>query len=261
MRADPKEVVWAGLARATTNGVNLLLYGLSTAGALLMHSWVVFGAASAAYVTIIGAQLARGRFWRAVVKEVRQRAAAVPGDMELADDVARRFAARIVSARLERASALECAPGEPSPATLELLATVSDLEEHTVTLIFALDRLGRYLGRQNPAWIRAEGERTRRALAESGANDAEHGWVAAVIGQRAHALDDLAAARAALVARLEAAVQTLELLPCRLAQLRIGESVDAAGPADETLRQQLVAELVALLPAIEGGVAPGAHHS
>src|SRR3954471_18266099 len=97
-----QEFGWAGLTKAASDGTHVLMLGLTGSGAFLIHSWILFGLAAAAYVTAVSVQMCDRDFWSQVIKEVRRRPVGLPPDSDITDDTARRFLARITKTRMER---------------------------------------------------------------------------------------------------------------------------------------------------------------
>jgi hypothetical protein len=129
---------------------------------------------------------------------------------------------------------------------------VIQLERRAITLIEALDRLGRYLARKSVSETRGHLERegdARARLAGPGATDRR--WALAMAKERADTIAELHVVKDSYHARLDAVVRTLELLPARLAQLSLQVSSDLEPGCDDELLRELTAELARPMPVAE----------
>src|SRR3954471_16603866 len=161
-----QEFGWAGLTKAASDGTHVLMLGLTGSGAFLIHSWILFGLAAAAYVTAVSVQMCDRNFWSEVIKEVRRRPVGLPGDGEVTDETARRFLARITKTRMERTDliAAQTENGEDNERLMGLVDQVAELERRAVGLVRVVDELGRYMMRQDLGCKLREAERIRQEV-------------------------------------------------------------------------------------------------
>jgi hypothetical protein len=235
MKPSNTAVIKAGLLKAMgrTWTIGFLAVGLGIA--CLANSWWLVLVGVASFVIMAAVQLRSVTFWRSVVSEIRRRPVELPAELEIADETARGFLIRLEKVRCERDRALACSPESPSEAALGLLETAGEAEEQALALIRARDRLGRFVSRRQPS---------RPLLPTSlPEGDPDREWSVRMLAEHAALGEDLAAMKARLDARLVALIDTLAVLPARLAALGVGDQPDVAGSADRDLRERLAGEL------------------
>jgi hypothetical protein len=245
MKPASVEVIAAGLCRVATRARTLAVFAAGAGVAFLVHSWPISLAAGAAWLLALGVQCRDVRLWREVMKELRRRPVALPCESDLFDDGARRHLARLERIRRERARALACGPERPSEAALSLVETAGELEEQAAAQIRSLDRVGRYLESR----VVKEGCGHPSDVPPLLAPGADHAWARRMHVEHAAGLGELAAIRADLDARLEALIETLAMVPCRLAIMGLLERPDVTCAMDRELRERLEAQVVAAIPA------------
>jgi hypothetical protein len=245
MKPASVEVVTAGLWRVVTRARSLLALGAGAGVAVLAHTWPLTVALAAGWVLVLGAQCRDMTLWREVVKDLRRRPVPLPCESDLTDEGARRHLARVLRARRERNRALECGTERPSEAALSLVETAGELEAQVAAQIRSLDCVGRYL----EARVVREGLPCAGALPSLLAPGPDHAWARRMHIEHAAGLTELAALRAELDARLEAATETLAMLPCRLAIMGMQDRADVTCPMDRDLRERLQAQVSSLVTA------------
>jgi hypothetical protein len=234
MGADTRELFGHGLFRAATKALNLCFAGFVATSSVVMHSWPLFGASVVGYATLVAWDLTRLGFWTRVLKDLRTRPPALP-DGELFSDVgARHFLNRLHQARseLKRVTAGRITVPARILAQLEALPEV---EKRALALIGRMEELSRYLCDKNMRGLRNELDRLRRASENTPSDRLRSEYERAQFALRGEltALEEIAAAKDLLMARLETVVGALEMFPCEIVRLRVIEA-DLQDNAEET---------------------------
>jgi hypothetical protein len=152
---------------------------------------------------------------------------------ELFSDVgARHFLHRIQQARVELKRVLREAVPPRIAAQLEALP---DLEKRALALIARLEELSRYLSDKNLRGLRNEADRLQRTGESSTRVRLREEYERAQFALRGEltAIEEIAAAKICMMARLETMVGALEMFPCEIVRLRVIEA-DLKDNADET---------------------------
>lgn len=246
MRPRTLRVVSTGVTRAALTKMNLILPGAVVATAFALESWLLAGIAAASYLVGVATDLGRPTFWRKVLHEVRRKPPALPVETDLLDLSARDLLGRIERARSDRIEVLDRVPPAFRERVDELLETVAELEEAALAAVRVTDRLGRYMLRHE-ARSAEEDRRRLETLAMKAPPHLrlEYGRAIAALHQRLAAIEETSSYRALVLAKLEAMVSTLEMLPWRLVHLEAAEATSAAvGAAGDRLEvDALVSEL------------------
>jgi hypothetical protein len=240
MQPTALEVLTCGLLKVAARARNLLAFGTGLVAMLVLPSWTAIAAILLGWTVLLAAQLKEPTMWREVRAELRRRPVLLPCATELTDQGAARHLRRLERARRERDRALACGPDQPSEATLALVETAGELEEQAVAQIRSLDRLGRYLD----APLVKEGlpAGSGAPFSAEPSDNPDLVWARAMIDQHSEGLRALAVMRGQLEVRLEALIETLAMLPCRVALMRMGERPDVMQPRDRDLRGELEAQ-------------------
>jgi hypothetical protein len=225
MGADTRELFGHGLFRAATKAINLCFAGFVATSSVMMHSWPLFGASVVGYASLVAWDLTRLGFWTRVLKDLRTRPPALP-DADLFSDVgARHFLNRLYQARSELKRVIASKTSIPGRILAQLEA-LPELEKRTLALISRTEELSRYLSDKNLRGLRNELDRLRRA-SENTPNARLRGeYERAQFALRGElsALEEIAAAKDLLMARLETMVGALEMFPCEIVRLRVLEA-------------------------------------
>jgi hypothetical protein len=234
MAADTRELFGHGLFRAATKALNLCFAGFVATSSVVLHSWPLFGASVVGYATLVAYDLTRLGFWTRVLRELRTRPPALP-EAELFNDAgARHFLNRLhqTRAELKRVTANRAPIPHQVMAQLEALP---DLENRAVAMVARVEELSRYLCDKNLRGLRNELDRLRRASENSPSMRLRGEYERAQFALRGEltALEEIAAAKDLLLARLETMVGALEMFPCEIVRLRVIEA-DLRDNADET---------------------------
>jgi hypothetical protein len=249
MHLRRREAIRAGLAKAMMGLPSLTVLTAGLTFAFVVQRWPLLGFALVAYLAGVAVQLSRPSLWRRVLDERRCRVPDLPAEIALLDGAARSFTARIDAARNERASVLAAFCGGVPATDAPWFDHVMQLERRAVTLIEALDRIGRYLARKSVSETRVRLDREaelRGRLAGPGAADRR--WALSMAKERADTISELHVIKDRYHARLDAVVRTLELLPARLAQVTLQVSSDLEPSRDDELLRDLEAELARAIP-------------
>ena len=246
MRPRTLRVVSTGLQRAALTKMNLILPGAVVATAVALESWLLAGMAAVGYVVGVATDLGRPSFWRKVLHEVRRKPPSLPVETDLLDLSARDLLGRIERARADRIDVLDRVPPAFRERVDELLESVAELEEAALAAVRVTDRLGRYMLRHEAR--SAEEDRRRLetlALKAPPHLRLEYGRAIAALHQRLAAIEETSSYRALVLAKLEAMVSTLEMLPWRLVHLEAAEATsEAVGSGGERFEvDALVSEL------------------
>ena len=234
MAADTRELFGHGLFRAATKALNLCFAGFVATSSVVMHSWPLFGASVVGYATLVAWDLTRLGFWTRVLKDLRTRPPALP-DSELFSDVgARHFLNRMHQARGELKRVTVGQVAVPARILAQLQA-LPELEKRALALIGRIEELSRYLCDKNLRGLRNEIDRLRRAAENTTSPRLRDEYERAQFALRGElsAIEEIAAAKDLLAARLETMVGALELFPCELVRLRVIEA-DLRDNAEET---------------------------
>jgi hypothetical protein len=238
-------VIRTGLVKATGSPTSLTILAAGLTLAFICAHWPIVGFTVAAYLAAVAIQLSRAELWRRVLAEQRAQAPFLPAEITLFDHAARAFTVRMTATRVERGVVLAAFFAALPEADAPWFDDVIQLERRAVTLIEELDRLGRYLARQDVARTRPHLLRRQDAGDRFGAAAADRRWAFSMAHERALSITELHAFRGRLHARLEAVIRTLELLPPRLVHLSTQVSSALEAGRDQDLLGDLAAELSA----------------
>jgi hypothetical protein len=234
MAAQSQQVLGMGVLRAATKAVNLCFAGIMATSSVVMQSWSLFGVSLAGYATLVAWDLTRLGFWKRVLKDMRSRPPALPEPDEVADPGARHFVNRLQSCRLELQRVLESTRGAVPARVVSQLEALPEVEKRAVQLIDRLEELSRYLADKNVRGLRNEVERLRRA--SEGSNNArlrgEYRKAHTALADELRALEEIAAAKDLIMAKLETVAGSLEMFPCEIVRLRVMEA-EARDPSEE----------------------------
>jgi len=225
MEAFRGEVLGHGLLRAATRAANLCVAGTVATTSVILQSWPMCGVSVAGYATLIAWDLTRLGFWRNVLHEVRLRPPALPDPDAYVDSCARHFLHRLQHARAELQRVLQPRRRSPPTRLLSQLDGVPELEKRALDMVDRFEQMSRYLTDKNVRGLRTEVERLRRA-SESAASlplRVEYDRAHHALSQELAALDEIAAAKELLLAKLETCAASLELLPCEIVRLQVVE--------------------------------------
>jgi hypothetical protein len=224
MAADTGQLFGHGLFRAATKAVNLGFAGVVATSSVVMHSWPLFGASMVGYATLVAWDLTRLGFWTRVLKDLRTRPPALP-DPELFSDVgARHFLHRLQQARVELKRVVASNESIPSRIGAQLEA-LPELEKRALLMIARVEELSRYLADKNVRGLRNETDRLRRAVENTTSHRLREEYERALFTLRGElsALEEIAAAKDLLLAKLETMAGALEMFPCEIVRLRVME--------------------------------------
>jgi hypothetical protein len=226
MGVETQQVLGHGLFRAATRALNLCFAGVVATSSAVMHSWPLFGASVVGYATLVAWDLTRLGFWTRVLKDLRTRPPALPDGELFSDSGARHFLNRLHQARGELKRVVGGMHGALPPRILTQLESLPEVEKRALLLIARLEELSRYLCDKNVRGLRNEVDRLHRA-AENTLNDRLRGEYEraqfALRGELA-ALEEIAAAKDLLMAKLETVTAALEMFPCEIVRLRVMEA-------------------------------------
>jgi hypothetical protein len=228
------EVVRMGLLRVCGRGCNLAILSIAGGTAWLVHSWLLAIGAILAGLLLVAVQLKDVALWRGVVKELRRRPVVLPCESEISGEAARAFLGRLERLRGERERAMDCGPTPASEEALSLVEAAGELEEEALDQIWSLARLERFMFARR---TKVSGAR------QEGRVDGDAAWSKRMAQEHAAVLAELGEMKDQLEARLAALIDTLTVLPCRLAALRMRERPDVAGVEDRTIRERLATEM------------------
>lgn len=225
MAAETRQLFGHGLFRAATKALNLGFAGVVATSSVLMHSWPLFGASVVGYATLVAWDLTRLGFWTRVLKDLRTRPPTLP-DPELFTDLgARHFLHRLQGARLELKRVLADRQAVPARVVAQI-EVLPDLEKRALSLISRMEELSRYLADKSLRGLRNEADRLRRAAENSTSPRLRDEYERAQFALRGEltALEEIAAAKDLLMAKLETVTRALELFPCEIVRLRVTEA-------------------------------------
>jgi len=178
------------------------------------------------YATLVAWDLTRLGFWTRVLKDLRTRPPTLP-DPELFSDLgARHFLHRLQQARLELRRVVSSGK-EGIPARIHAqLEALPELEKRALALIARMEELSRYLSDKNIRGLRNEGDRLRRAAENTTSVRLREEYERAQFALRGElaALEEIAAAKDLLLAKLETVTGALEMFPCEIVRLRVTEA-------------------------------------
>lgn len=220
------EVVGQGLLRAATRAWNLCFAGVVATSSIVFQSWPLFGASVAGYATLVAWDLSRVGFWQRVLQELRTRPPPLPDPDQFTDGAARHFTSRLHAARAELRRVL----GEirtPLPERmLSQMEVLPQLERRAAMAIARLEQLSRYLCDKNVRGLRNEVDRVRRA-AESAPTPRLRGEFTkahVALNEELRALEQIAASKDLLAAKLETLTGTLEMVPAAIVRVQVVEA-------------------------------------
>jgi len=225
MAADTRQLFGHGLFRAATKALNLCFAGIVATSSVVMQSWPLFGVSMVGYATLVAWDLTRLGFWTRVLKDLRTRPPTLP-DPELFSDVgARHFLHRLQQARQELKRVVAVKEGVPARISVQLEA-LPELEKRALALIARLEELSRYLADKNVRGLRNEVDRLRRATENTTSIRLREEYERAQFALRGEliALEEIAAAKDLLMAKLETLSGALEMFPCEIVRLRVTEA-------------------------------------
>jgi hypothetical protein len=234
MAEHADRVIGHGLLRAATKAGNVCFAGLVAGSSALLHSWALFGVSMAGYATLVALDLTRLGFWKRVLEDLRTRPPSLPDPDLFADLGARHFVNRLYLARTELRRVLDSGAVVAGPLHGQLQA-VPEVERRALALIDRMERLGRYLADKNLRSLRNDVDRLRKAR-EATSDERlrfEYGRAQATLRGELAALEEIAAAKDLLTARLETLTGSLELFPCEIVRQRThdADSRDGEDPA------------------------------
>jgi hypothetical protein len=234
MAAQSQQVLGLGVIRAATKAVNLCFAGIMATSSVVLQSWSLFGVSLAGYATLVAWDLTRLGFWKRVLKEMRSRPPPLPEPDEVTDASARHFVNRLHQARLEMQRVLEGMQGGLPARVVANLETLPEVEKRALDLIARLEETSRYLADKNVRGLRNEVERLRRVseTAPSMRLRLEYKKAHFALAQELQALEDIAASKDLIMAKLETVAGALEMFPCEIVRLRVMEA-EARDPSDE----------------------------
>jgi hypothetical protein len=180
----------------------------------------------AGYATLVAWDLTRLGFWKRVLKDLRSRPPALPDPDLYADLAARHFINRLYLARTELRRVLEAGDGAtPAPIVVQLEA-LPEVERRALALVGRLEQLGRYLADKNVRSLRNDVERLRRAGDATSIDRLrlEYRKAQSTLQAELSAIEEIAAAKDLLVARLETLTGSLEMFPCEIVRRRTVEA-------------------------------------
>jgi hypothetical protein len=244
MKLATHDVIMSGFGKAAMSGLSLVVLGAGVGAAMLVHAWWALIAASLAYTAAVALQLARPALWREAIRELHCRPVELPPQITFSDETARRFAARLERARNERIRALENF-GEPEAEPPRWLDTALTLERRAVALTGLLERLGRYLKREDLTPLRHDAHELRCQLAAEAPDAllANRRWALEMCDGRIETVVYLQGAREQVMASAEAATRTLESLPCRIVERALTQTGTLESVTDHDLRLELISDL------------------
>lgn len=204
-----------GLARAATGRAAMCLSGTGAIGALFLDSWLVFATAIAGYLGCVAVDLVRPRFWRAVSDALEVEGPRLPDPGAFGTVTARRLLERLIASRVERAVVLDRTPAHDART---VRGDSAALERSALRAIHQIDELGTYLVSKSVPVLRADRLRVAHAAALAVSQAARHEYVRAhaIIEADLAAVDDVAAQRDVIVARVERILGVLRLAPSAL---------------------------------------------
>jgi hypothetical protein len=268
MSEGTQQVLGHGVFRAATKALNLCFAGVVATSSVVMHSWPLFGASVVGYLTLVAWDLTRLGFWTRVLKDLRTRPPALPDGEMFTDTSARHFINRLHQARGELRRVVGGMRGAIPARIIAQLESLPEVEKRALALIARLEELSRYLADKNVRGLRNEVERLRRAW-ENTCSDrlrAEYDKAQFALRGELSALEEIAAAKDLLSAKLETVTGALEMFPCEIVRLRVLEA-DAREHAEETPfdPRAIIADTHTLQGAVAGlrltaGPGPGLEH-
>ena len=226
MQAVRCEVFGHGVIRAATRAVNLCFAGVLATSSVILQSWPMFGVSVAGYATLVAWDLSRVGFWKRVLHEARTRPPALPDPDAFADTGARHFLNRLHHARTELRRVLMQNSRAVPPRLLPQLETIPEVERRALALIERLEEISRYLADKNVRGLRNEVDRLQRAsqTVENPRLSAELGRAHFAVAEELSALEEIAAAKDLLAAKLETYAGCLEMFPCEIVRLQVLEA-------------------------------------
>jgi hypothetical protein len=231
------KVLGKGFAKASFSRLNLLLLGAAATGAALSESWSVLLFAAAGFVVLTAIKLCDGRFWNAIVADVRNEPIALPETSTLLEASARISMERLANARLVMRQVLDDLPRNVRAQFSDAIARIPELEARAVTLVSRIEELSRYLANISYEVIRLQMHslESRQKTSSDGESRAQYAGAQAVRAQHLAALDEIGAAKERSGAALDRVVGVLERLPTHMMMIRAleAEAADrAVGPGE-----------------------------
>jgi hypothetical protein len=227
------KVLSRGLIKASFSKLNLLVLGAAATGAALSESWSVLLFATAGFVMLTAIKLCNGRFWHAVLAEVRNQPIALPETSSLIEAQARTCIERIANARQVMRQVLEDIPASIRDHFGNAIGHVPHLETRAVALAGRIEELSRYLSNISYEAIRLQMQtlESRRRSTSDADSQEQYTSAHAVRAQHLTALDEIGAARERSCAALDHVVGVLERLPSHMMMVRAleAEATDRAG--------------------------------
>lgn len=244
MRPTPGRVLCAGLWKAATLRLNLWMAGIGASVAAVSESWALFGATLAGYTVAVGVDLARKAFWRDVLDDVRRRSPPLPDEYDLTDRDSRAALARAELARADREHAIERLPKSALKTVSPLLERASELEAELALLLRRASELSNHGAAEARHRLKAQAGHMKALMgeAEELALQTEYRRAGDALAEALRATGEIEGHRQTVLARMEAVVATLELVPWHIVRLRTAEQ--SAGGATSAL-DALLAELTA----------------
>jgi hypothetical protein len=230
-RGNPglRKVLGRGLAKASFGRLNLLVLGAAATGAALSESWSVLMFAAVGFVVLTAIKLCDGRFWTAILDDVKSEPIALPETNTLMESSARTCMERIANARLVMRQVLDDVPPTIRKQFTDAIAHVPELEGRAVVLATRIEELSRYLANISYEVIRLQMHslESRQKTSSDSESRAQYADAHAVRAQHLAALDEIGAAKERSSAALDHVVGVLERLPTHMMMIRALEAESA----------------------------------
>jgi hypothetical protein len=216
------------VARAASGPINLTVAGAGIAGALALNLWPLAALGGAAYLALVGWDLASPDFWKKTFARPEagdtiagDEEDTIPDPASLRDPIARDAATGVLAARKELDRVVGEASTEVGVELAGLLVNLDELQGRAAGLIRRAEDLALFLGKSDPEPVRREIARLTDLSARTTDIEARAQYDSALASrqEQLRVLDDIASALERLRANLTRIVATFEGLSAKVVRM------------------------------------------
>jgi hypothetical protein len=220
------------MGRAAAGPLNLGILGSAVVGAVALASWPIAAIGGLAYAALVASDVSNAEFRRRVLLG-RSAPPRLPKPADLTDPETRAAIEAIIAARAEIDAVVKATPERVQRNVRSAISSLDELETHGAALALRTEELARYLATVDVGAVHAEVEgmtKRARAATDPGVRK-DYELAAGVAGERKIAIEDIATARARVLANLERIATTFKAVPAKLVRLRAldDQASDALG--------------------------------